>query len=96
MRPDFAASAIVASAMSTDSATLKRAIRRFLAHCKAERLPPAEILLHFEAFLATYNRRQKRFLRSSTQPEGAPSRLGPGSHQRTDSVPEGKRAPRAD
>ena len=70
MRPDFAASAIVASAISTDSATLKRAIGRFLAHCKAERLPPAEILVHFEAFLATYDARLKQWLLSSTQPEG--------------------------
>lgn len=95
MRHEFAASAVVASA--TDSSTLKRAIGHFLALCKAERLPPADILVQFDAFLASYNARQKRLLLSSMQ-EDNPSlrRLGPGRLHRKDSVREGKRAPRSD
>jgi len=65
MRLEFAASA--ASETRTDAATLDRAIGRFLAHCKAARLPPAEILVRFDAFLATYSARQKRLQLSSTR-----------------------------
>ncbi len=62
MRPESPASAVAASTTRTDAYALKRAIGRFLAVCKTEHLPPAEILVRFDAFLAKYNERQRRLL----------------------------------
>jgi hypothetical protein len=71
MRPEYPASAVVASTAGTDSYTLRRAIARFLTVCKAEHLPPTEILVRFDAFLVKYNARQRRFLRWPTDTERA-------------------------
>jgi len=75
MRPESPASAVVASTARTDAYTLRRAIRRFLTVCKAEHLPPTEILVRFDAFLARYNTRQRRLLRWSTNTAGASFRV---------------------
>ena len=70
-RKDPAFSAFSSSA-AIDLHTLKRAVGRFLAVCKAEHLPPADVLVRFDAFLAAYNAWQKQFLLSSTS-DGAPA-----------------------
>ena len=67
MRPGFPASAAGVSTVGVDAATLKLAVRCFLALCKAEHVPPAEILFRFDTFLAQYNARQKRGLLLSSQ-----------------------------
>jgi hypothetical protein len=67
MRPGLPASDTGAWTVGTDADRLKLAVRRFLALCKAEHVPPAEILIRFETFLAKYNARQKRWLLSSSQ-----------------------------
>jgi len=75
MRPESPASAVAASTARTDAYTLRRAIGRFLSVCKAEHLPPTEILVRFDAFLDRYNARQRRLLGWSTHTAGPPFRV---------------------
>ena len=67
MRSGFPASPAGAWPVGADAYTLKLAVGRFLALCKAEHLPPAEILVRFDTFLAEYNAQQKRWLVSSSR-----------------------------
>jgi hypothetical protein len=75
MRPESPASAVAASTARTDAYSLRRAIGRFLGVCKAEHLPPTEILVRFDAFLVKYNARQRRLLRWSTHTAGVSFRV---------------------